>query len=301
MPQITANGLNLEYQLDGDASKPCVLLIMGLGMQLIAWPEALVTSIVQAGYCVLRLDNRDIGLSQKIPVKPPNLLWAGLKHRFGLEVQAPYKLRHMVDDTAALLAALKIDKVHVVGVSMGGMIAQGLAAHHPQLVLTLTSIMSSSGARHLPQAKARITRALLSRPQVAPDSPEHIAAIVAHGTKLFKLIGSPAYPQIDGVLATRIEAGLKRCYHPSGVARQMLAIVASGDRSAELAKITAPTLVLHGQDDPLVPLAHGQDSARKIKGSKLQVLPGMGHDLPPGVVSWLSGALLPHIAAHSAH
>ena len=291
MPQIKANHINLEYELAGDASKPCVLLIMGLGMQLIAWPPALVQSLLDAGYSVLRLDNRDIGLSQKIEAPRRSLIWAAVKHRLGMRVEAPYLLRDMVEDTAALLDALHIAKVHVVGASMGGMIAQGLAAHHPDKVLSLTSIMSSSGARKLPQAKPHVSRALMTRPKNSND----IRAVVEHGLSVFKLIGSPGFPTDSKVLSARIEAGIKRAYHPAGVARQLLAIVASGDRSAELEKITAPTLVLHGADDPLVPLAHGEDTARKIKGASLKVLPGMGHDLPPGVVDWVGQELLAHV------
>jgi pimeloyl-ACP methyl ester carboxylesterase len=295
MPQIQAKHIALEYELAGDPAKPCVLLIMGLGMQLIAWPPALVQSLVDAGFCVLRLDNRDIGLSQKMAAPRVNLVWAAIKHRMGFKVNAPYVLRDMVDDTAALLDALGIAKVHVAGASMGGMIAQGLAAHYPDKVLSLTSIMSSSGARKLPQAKPHVSRALLSRPKDAND----IAAVVAHGVGVFKLIGSPGFPTNAADLGARIEAGIKRSYHPAGVARQLLAIVASGDRSAELARISAPSLVLHGADDPLVPLAHGEDTARKIRGATLKVLPGMGHDLPPGVVSWVAQELVAHVRAHA--
>lgn len=289
---LKANGITLAYEIEGEEHAPCVLLIMGLGMQLVAWPDPFRHALLQAGFRVLRFDNRDAGLSSHLRgVHSPSLLWSAIKHRFGLRVRAPYTLRDMVDDTAALLAALAIERVHVVGVSMGGMIAQGLAAHYPQRVASLTSIMSTSGARYLPQARPEIARALLSR----PDDPRDREAVVTHLMNVLRLIGSPAFPIDDLDLRLRVSRAVERSYDPAGTARQMLAIIASGDRSAELAMIRCPTLVVHGKDDPLVPVACGEDTARKIVGARFHAIHGMGHDLPPGVVKLLIEQLVPFL------
>ena len=200
----------------------------------------------------------------------------------------------MAADSLGVLDALGLDKVHVVGVSMGGMIAQRLVLGAPPRVRSLTSIMSSSGARGLPQAQRRVTRALLARP--ANNS---LQAVGDHYVKLFKIIGSPAFPTPEGDMRERIQHGLERAFNPVGTMRQMLAIVADSDRADALGRITAPTLVLHGKADPLVPYAHGEDTARRIPGARLVGIDGMGHDLPPGVVQRLLPPLLTHLKAAS--
>lgn len=278
---------------NGAQARPTILLIMGLGMQLVAWPPALVQALLDARYRVVRLDNRDIGLSQKFDhLGQPNLLWESLKYKLGLRVKSPYSLHDMAADVLAVLDALQIDKAHVVGVSMGGMIAQRVALAAPARVLSLTSIMSSSGARGLPQAEPHVMRVLLSRP-VGKD----LSSIVDHYVKLFKVIGSPGFPVDDVELRSRILAASERSFHPAGVTRQMMAIVADSHRAAELAALRVPTLVVHGKADPLVPFACGEDTAKRIPGARLFGIDGMGHDLPDGGVQLLLEPLLSHLHA----
>ena len=275
--KVKANGLDFEVEINEPGrpdGAPTVLLIMGLGMQLVAWPPAFVKALTDAGYRVVRLDNRDIGLSHKTTAKPPNLLWLGLKYRMGMAIRADYTLRDMVEDTRGVLDALNITRCHVIGVSMGGMIAQGLASQHPDRVLSLTSIMSTTGARGLPQATPTATMALLKRPKSRLRED-----IIAHFVKVLAVIGSPKYPSPEVEMRQRIGEAFDRSFYPAGTIKQMGAIMASGDRSAEVRKITAPTLVIHGKDDPLVPLKNGEDTAKKIVGSEYMEVDGMGHDL----------------------
>ena len=293
--KIRANGIDIEIEDSGpDPSglpRSAVLLIMGLGMQLVAWPPALVQALVDAGFRVIRVDNRDIGLSQKFDhLGKPNLVWASIKYKLGLTVKSPYSLHDMAADALAVLDGLQVDKAHVVGVSMGGMIAQRVALAAPARVLSLTSIMSSSGARGLPQAEPRVMRVLLSRP-ASSDS----ASVINHYVRLFKVIGSPGFPLDDAELRERIALGVKRGFHPDGVLRQMMAIVADSRRAAELAVLRVPTLVVHGKADPLVPFACGEDTARRIPGASLVGIDGMGHDLPSGVVERVLAPLIPHL------
>lgn len=296
--QVKANGINIEVEDTGagdGAERPAVLLIMGLGMQLVAWPPAVVQPLVEAGYRVIRFDNRDIGLSQHFDhMGTPNLIWSGLKHRLGFNVKAPYSLRDMAADSVGVLDALGVAKAHVVGASMGGMIAQRVALAAPDRVQSLTSIMSSSGARDLPQADAKVMRVLFSRPA---DSSRD--AIVAHYLRLYKAIGSPGFPTDEAELKQRITMGVDRSFHPAGTTRQMVAIAADNMRAQELASIAKPTLVLHGHADPLVPVAHGQDTARRIPGARFAGIDGMGHDLAAGVVDRLLPHMTPFLLMHS--
>ena len=296
--KIRANGIDIEVEDSGadgtQAERPVVLLIMGLGMQLVAWPPAFVQALQDAGYRVVRHDNRDVGLSQSFDhLGPPNMLWAMVKHKLGFTLRAPYSVHDMALDALGVLDALGIAQAHVVGVSMGGMIAQRLALAAPQRVLSLSSIMSSSGARGLPEARRDVLRALLGRP-----AGQSVQAITDHYVKLFRVIGSPAFPVDEAVLRERILLGLQRSYRPVGTLRQMVAVAAdTGHRALALAGITAPTLVLHGRDDPLVPFACGEDTARRIPGARLVGIDGMGHDLPPGVVDHLVKHVVPHLEA----
>ncbi len=291
--KIIANKLSIEIEDTGGQGTP-ILLIMGLGMQLIAWPPAMVQALVQAGYRVIRMDNRDIGLSQFFDhLGTPNILWAGIQHKLGLRLKAPYTLHHMALDAVGVLDTLQVSQAHIVGVSMGGMIAQRLALAAPERCISLTSIMSSSGARGLPEAKPHVLRALLlSRPAGPGQAP-----IVAHYVQLLKAIGSPNFPTDDTTLRTRIAEGIERSYHPQGTLRQMVAVAADCTRAAELSQLRSPTLVIHGKADPLVPHACGADTARRIPGARLASIDGMGHDLPPGVVDRLLERLLPFIQA----
>ena len=299
--KIIANGIEIEVEDSAsinpqDAhlqSRPAVLLIMGLGMQLVAWPPQMVQELVDAGYRVVRFDNRDIGLSTHLDfLGKPNLLWASLKYKLGLVPKPPYTVSDMAADALGVLDSLGIKRAHVVGVSMGGMIAQRVAIAAPDRVLSLTSIMSTSGARGLPQADPKVLRVLLSRPK--SSSPD---AVADHYVKLFRAIGSPAYPTPEPEMRERILLGVQRSFHPVGTLRQMMAIVSDITRAAQLDRIKSPTLVLHGSADPLVPLAAGEDTARRIAGAKLVVIEGMGHDLPPEPVAQMLAALIPHIKA----
>lgn len=293
--KIRANGIDIEIEDSANgrpasASQPVVLLIMGLGMQLVAWPPQMVQALVDAGFRVIRMDNRDIGLSQHFDnLGKPNLLWASLKYKLGFASKPPYSLADMAQDAIGVLDTLKIKYAHVVGVSMGGMIAQRVAIAAPKRVLSLTSIMSSSGARGLPQARPEVLRVMLKRPGKSP------AAVMDHFVALFKAIGSPAYPTPEAEMRERIALGVRRSYHPVGTLRQMLAIVGDGDRAEQLASVTCRTLVIHGEADPLVPLPNGEDTAKRIAGARLLTIPGMGHDLPPEPVSQIVAALIPHL------
>lgn len=299
--KIIANKIQIEVadsatESPAHAARPVVLLVMGLGMQLIAWPPAMVQGLVDAGFRVLRFDNRDIGLSQHFDqLKTPNMLWAGLKYRMGWRIQPPYTLQDMAGDALGVLDTLQIAAAHVVGVSMGGMIAQRLALSAPGRVQSLASVMSSSGARGLPEATAKVTRALMARP-----AGKGMQAQIDHAVKLFKLIGSPGFPTDDALLRSRVVAATERSYHPQGFMRQMVAIAADAQRAEALSRITVPTLVVHGKADPLVPFACGEDTARRIPGARLSLIDGMGHDLAPGVVDRLLPLLISHFEATSA-
>ncbi|TFW35370.1 alpha/beta fold hydrolase [Massilia horti] len=277
MPTLSANGIRIAFDTTGDPKAAPLLLVHGLGMQLTAWPDELVEGLADLGFYVIRFDNRDCGLSTKFDrAGTPNLALVWLKSKIGWPLRPPYTLDDMADDALGVMSALGVARAHVVGVSMGGMVAQILAARHPGRVLSLTSIMSSSGRRGLPGPTRLARRALLRRPPRLADSD----AMIEHALALFKAIGSPAYPTPDKLLRRRVSRALRRCCCPSGVARQMLAVAASGERSALLGTIAVPTLVIHGAADPLVPVACGIDTAEQIPGARLEVIEGMGHDLP---------------------
>lgn len=294
MTQVSANGIQIEVDVLGRPGDPVVMLVMGLGMQLVAWPEAFCGDLVRAGYRVLRFDNRDVGLSQKIDsAARVNLPLATMRYFLRLPVAAPYRIDTMAADAIGVLDALDIESVHLVGASLGGMVAQTMAAQYPRRCLSLVSMMSSSGDRGLPPADLKVIRLLLQRPRQGCETDE----LVEHFTRLMKAIGSPGFPTPDAELRARMRVGVERCYCPEGTARQLLAVIASGDRSSQLRGIGKPTLVLHGDCDPLIPLPHGVDCARKIPRAELRVIPGMGHDLAPGLVPILSQAVAAHLAA----
>jgi len=275
--QITANGIALEVEDHGSPDGEPLLLIMGLGMQLVAWHADFVAMLVARGYRVIRFDNRDIGLSQKFDhLGAPNLALDSLKYAVGMKVKAPYSVADMADDAAALLGALGIAAAHVCGASMGGMIAQQLAARHPERVKSLTLIMTSSGSRRLPGPSMKVRSALISRPK----DPKNLQSIVEHYVKLYRLIGSPGYPASDAYLNERLGMSVRRSHRPQGTARQMVAIAADGNRTKLIERLKVPTQIIHGKQDPLVPVAAGIDLAAKIPGAKIDLIDGMGHDLP---------------------
>ena len=276
MAAVTANGVRIEYESFGNNDAPAIVLIMGLGMQLIAWPDPFCQKLAAAGFRVVRFDNRDIGLSTHFDERGvPNMIWTFLKARIGLRVRGAYDLNDMAADTVGLLDALQVDKAHIVGASMGGMIAQQVSAKYPARVRSLVSIMSSSGDRRLPPATRDAQRALFGR----PANPRDQNSIVDHSVKVWDVIGSPGFPTEPAEVRARVQRSVARSYHPQGVARQLLAILASGDRSSDLKTVRAPTLVIHGDRDPLVRPACGEDTAKKIPGAKLSIIKGMGHDM----------------------
>jgi proline iminopeptidase len=291
LPTINTNGVTITYQTDGDPTGVPLLLVMGLGMQLTSWPPGFIDGLVKRGYYLIRFDNRDSGLSSRMEqFGNPNLVLAFVKSLFRLPLKPGYTLNDMAQDAIGVLDALDVAQCHVVGASMGGMIAQVIAARHPQRVLTLTSIMSSSGRRSLPGPSASARRALLARPR-NPQDREQIINQILH---TFQVIGSPAFPTPVNELRQRIASGIERSPNNSGTARQMVAIVASGSRASLLKTIQARTLVIHGADDPLVPVACGRDTAHLIPGAALRIIKGMGHDLP----KQLHPALIRMIDAH---
>ncbi|WP_300337152.1 alpha/beta hydrolase [Accumulibacter sp.] len=291
---VRANGIEICYQSLGDPGAPAILLIMGLGMQLVAWPDAFCIGLVERGFRVVRFDNRDAGHSTRIDWRQrPAVLLAVVRGVLGLAVPSPYRLSDMADDAVGLLDALEIEAAHVVGASMGGMIAQSMAARHAQRVLSLTSIMSSSGNWRVAFGKPAALRELLRRPARPDDPDSRLEQLV----RVFRVIGSPGYPADEGELRRQLERGIRRAYYPAGQLQQLLAIIAAGDRRQELARIRVPTLVIHGADDPLLPVAAGRDTARHIAGARLQIIPGMGHDLPPAVQALLLEAIVGHCRA----
>ncbi len=291
MPVLTANGISIACETAGDPKGVPLLLIMGLGMQLIAWPDDLVEGLVEQGFYVIRFDNRDSGLSQKFEhAGTPNLALAFVKTLLRLPLKPAYTLDDMANDAVGVLSALGVARAHIVGASMGGMIAQLVAARHPERVLSLTSIMSSSGRRGLPGPTREARSVLLRR----PANPKDVDSLVTHMANTFRVIGSPAYPTSDKALRARVTRAIKRNVCPGGVLRQMVAIAANGDRSALLATIRTPTLVIHGAADPLVPLACGRDTAGKVPGARLEVIEGMGHDLPAQLIERLLALIDAH-------
>ncbi len=275
--QLSANGIQLEVDDRGPSNGEPLVMIMGLGMQLVAWPDGLVDLLVDRGFRVIRFDNRDIGLSQRFDhLGVPHLASAGIRFTLGMPVPCPYRLADLADDTAALIAALGLERAHVCGASMGGMVAQHLAVRHPQRVKSLTLMMTTSGSRRLPQPSLKVRLALMSR----PADPRNLDSVVEHFVKLYGVIGSPGYPTPPALLRERIGASVRRSYRPAATARQLAAIMADGDRTPLLARIAAPTQVIHGNADPLVPVACGHDLSRRIPGARIDVIEGMGHDLP---------------------
>jgi len=291
--QAIVNGVRLAYEDRGPRDAPSILLVMGLGGQLTLWPDEFVDALVARGFRTIRYDNRDVGLSTRFDAAGvPNLKWMFVKAAIGLPVRSAYSLADMAADGIALLDHLGMARAHVVGASMGGMIAQHIAARYPQRALSLTSIMSTTGNRRLPRARKEAMQVLANRPM--GGDPE---AMIAYSVRAARVIGSPGYPAEAERLQRRVRAHYERGFYPQGVARQMAAIVADGDRRSMLKRVTAPTLVIHGEDDPLVPPAGGRDTAASIAGARLMTIPGMGHDLPLALVDTLADAIAGHAGA----
>lgn len=280
MPQAEANGLSIEYETFGDRANPALLLIMGVGCQLIMWPEDLCQGLADKGFFVIRYDNRDIGLTTKMDdAGAPDIMAALTAQLSGEPVKAPYSLDDMADDAAALLKTLGIDRAHIVGASMGGMIAQLVAIRHPEITKSLTSIMSTTGNPDLPAAKDEAMGALLTPPaDLSRDS------LIAQGVTMWKVIGSPKYPATEEELTTLAARNVDRSICPEGFGRQVLAILSAPARNEALAKLSVPAMVLHGADDPLVPVEGGKDTAAAIPGARLEIIDGMAHDFTQALV-----------------
>lgn len=276
MAQAQVNGISIEYETYGAEDGVPLLLIMGLGVQLTRWPQGLYEKLVARGFRVIRFDNRDAGLSQGFDAMGvPNLALAALRHTLHMKVHAPYALADMAADALGVLDALGLPGAHVCGASMGGMIAQHMAVRAPGRVRSLTLLMTTSGARRLPQTPWSVQRVMLSRPDGRDP-----AAVVAHLKRVLGVIGSPAFPPDPQRLEERLQAMVRRAWRPAGTARHIAAVVADGDRTGLLGSIRLPVHVIHGEADPLIPAEAGRDLARRIPGATLDIVPGMGHDLP---------------------
>jgi pimeloyl-ACP methyl ester carboxylesterase len=278
-------GITLCFEEFGERSDPSVLLIMGLGTQMVAWPDEFCTQLAQRGLHVVRFDNRDVGRSTHTDGAVPSLAQIVRRSRHA----ASYTLTDMAQDASGLLRELDLAPAHVIGASMGGMIAQTLAAQHPEQVSSLVSIMSSTGKRFSGQPALRIYPLFLRRPPAGRD------AYIAHYQRLFDAIGSRRLPREPGDIRAIAAASYDRDRDPRGMPRQLAAIIASGDRTAELRRIVAPTLVIHGTSDPLVSASAGRATARAIPGAQLMLVSGMGHDLPRVLWPRLLDAICDHI------
>lgn len=284
------NGVDIAFEMHGQEAGPLVCLIQGLGLPLTAWPADFIQGFIERGFSVLTIDNRDIGRSQlQSHLGIPNLKLQILLRKLGFPAAAPYHLTDMMKDTLGLLQVLEVPKAHVVGMSMGGMIGQLLAIHAPEKVASLTSIMSTTGRRGLPGARADVRRHILSRP-VSNSAGDRMD----FNLKTWELIGSPAYPRDVDDTRAFVLRNFERGMTAEGIARQFAAIVAGPGRHRQLRKINIPSLVIHGDSDRLVPPQCGMDTARSIPGATLKIIPGMGHDLPAPLLGELVGMIAAH-------
>lgn len=287
---VNINGVDLCYDTFGNASDPAILLIMGLGAQMIRWREDFLRPFAAEGFFVIRFDNRDVGKSSKFEdAGVPNVVSLLLSAQQGKKIDVPYTLIDMARDTVGLLDVLKIDQAHIVGISMGGMIAQTLAMHFPERVKTLTSIMSTTGNPELPQPKPE---AMMVLQQTPPDTREEYIESTVKGQRI---LSGPHFPIDEDYVRDFAGRAFDRSFYPQGIARQMAAILASGNRKDALKTVQMPTLVIHGDADPLVPVEGGRDTAASIPGAKLVIIEGMGHDIPEAVAPQIFEAIMQHI------
>ncbi|MBV7258849.1 alpha/beta fold hydrolase [Erythrobacter crassostreae] len=298
MPTITTpnTAIELFYEDHGNPDHEPILLVMGLGAQMVLWPDEFVEALVGEGYRVIRFDNRDIGLSQKMEgAKAPGLKMQVLRKMIGFPARVPYTLEDMAADAAGLLDALKIDRAHVVGASMGGMIVQLMGINHSDKLLSLTSIMSTTGNPKVPQADKQAMEAL-----IAPLTSMEEQDLLAHGINVQQSIGSPGYPADPQRREEKVLKAIRRSVYPPGLPRQLAAIIDDGDRRERLRNVTTPTLVLHGEADPLVKLEGGQDTAAHIPGAKLVTIPGWGHDIPVELIGRVTQEIVDHVGSVKA-
>ncbi len=285
--------VSLAYQSIGRDSDPALLLVMGLGGQLIHWPDEVVAALCQQGFRVIRYDNRDVGLSTWAHGAPAsNLTYEVLRYRVGLSVSAPYQLSDMASDALGLMDTLQVQNFHVLGASMGGMIAQHMADMAPTRVQSLTLVMTSSGAQGLPAPSPALMQLLARR-----EAPNRAVAIEQQAD-LLAALGSPKVADDRQLLLQQAAIAYDRAFNPEGVQRQILAILAEPSRVELLNRLRVPTLVVHGTADPLLPVMHGVHVAAHIKGAQLKLIPGLAHRFQEEFKAPLLAAVLPYLAAH---
>lgn len=276
MTKIIANNIEIEYDTFGDPSSNPLLLIMGLGAQMISWEEELCELLVNQGFYVIRFDNRDVGLSTKFEeAGVPDIMKLVIRAQRGEKIESPYTLEDMADDAIGLLDALKIDKAHICGASMGAMIVQVIAVRYPSRVLSLTSIMGSTGNPNLPQPKPETMKVLMT------PAPTEREAYIEESVKRWRVLYGTGFPFDEERRRKMAARAYDRSFYPEGFARQLAAVLANGNRKPTLASIKVPTLIIHGGDDLLVPVEGGIDTAEAIYGAELLIINGMGHSLPP--------------------
>ncbi len=288
--RVKANGIEIAYDTFGDQAAPPMLLIQGLGMQMIMWDEDFCKALAARGFWVIRFDNRDVGLSTHMDEAGiPDLRAVVQAQMLGQPVPSSYTLDDMAEDAIGLLDALNVKSAHVVGISMGGMIAQTLAIRHPDRVRTLTSIMSATGRGGAPRPKPEAQWILVT------PAPTERAAYVEHSLQLWRTLNGPAFPLDEEHVRVRAEQGFERGVNPAGTTRQLVAIMASGSRAEALKTLTLPTVVIHGDADPLIPVEHGIETAETIPGAERMIIPGMGHNLPPAATPQVVDAIARHV------
>ena len=287
--KTVANGIEIVYDTFGDSSSPPMLMVMGLGAQLIAWDEEFCEKLAAYGYWVIRFDNRDVGLSTRFDeAGAPDVLAMIQAQMQGEAIDSPYRLKDLADDAVGLMDAIGVQSAHVVGVSMGGMIVQEMAIHHAQRIRTMTSIMSSSGNPVQLQPKPEAIGVLMKPP--AADRETHIE----NSLEASKILGGSSFAVDEDRVRDKAGQAYDRGLSPAGTARQMAAILASGSRHEALKSVRVPTLVIHGDNDPLIPVKGGIDTAEAIPGAQLMIIEGMGHDLPPVIWPLVIDAISKH-------
>lgn len=294
---VDVGEVRLAYQSIGRDSDPVLLLVMGLGGQLIHWPNEVVKPLCEQGFRVIRFDNRDVGLSSWTGRSAPsiNLTYEALRYRFGLAVSSPYSLRDMAGDALGLMDAIGVKRFHVLGASMGGMIAQHLAGMAPERVESLTLIMTSTGAAGLPAPSPKLLELLARR-----EAPNRQAALEQQAD-LLAALGSPSVTDDRQALLHEAQVSFDRAFNPEGVERQILAILAEPSRVEMLNTLRVPTLVVHGTADPLLPVMHGVHVAAHIKGSQLRLIPGLAHRFQEAFKAPLLSAVIPYLDTQRMH
>jgi pimeloyl-ACP methyl ester carboxylesterase len=286
---IEANNISITYDTFGNPDNPALLLISGLGMQMIGWDENFCKGIAAKGFWVIRFDNRDVGRSTKFDdAGVPDLMELMQQVMLGEQPEVRYSLLDMAKDAIGLLDALRIEAAHLVGASMGGRIVQMIAIHFPDRVKTLTSIMSTTGNPELPQPDPEVFGILFTKP---PDSREEY---IKYSVKIWNLLNGSFYPLDDELIRARAARAFDRSYYPWGTGRQLAAIMTAGSRNEDLKKLDIPSLIIHGDIDPLVPVEGGKETAAMIPNSKLLIIEGMGHNIPPQVAPQIIEAISDH-------